>query len=199
MDAAIGRLSEPPGCRPRSPAIGRWQTPRRMAGGLVYRESTCRRPPPTHPSSILIVVFLPEPFGPRKPYTEPLGTARSRWSTASWPPRNRLVSPLVEIAVKGRWLRGRGGARRRRGLARGGVQDAGLDRAGERAAAVGHQHRDQAGVQQPAGTPGAVLDGGRPDQRAQRRGALTRRAVRGDRAWPGRTGGQRGGRQLEDG
>src|SRR5271166_1242461 len=50
------------------------------------------------PSSIRMVVVLPEPFGPRKPYTEPRGTARSMWSTATWPPRNRLVRPLVDTA-----------------------------------------------------------------------------------------------------
>src|SRR5450755_443444 len=50
------------------------------------------------PSSIRMVVVLPEPFGPRKPYTEPRGTARSMWSTATWPPRNRLVRPVVDTA-----------------------------------------------------------------------------------------------------
>jgi len=50
------------------------------------------------PSSSLIVVVLPDPFGPRKPYTLPSGTARSMWSTASWPPRNRIASALVAMA-----------------------------------------------------------------------------------------------------
>ena len=53
------------------------------------------------PSSILIVVVFPEPFGPRKPYTQPRGTARSTWSTATWPPRNRLVRPLLATASAG--------------------------------------------------------------------------------------------------
>ena len=50
------------------------------------------------PSSTLIVVVFPEPLGPRKPYTEPRGTARSIWLTATWPPRNRLVRPLLATA-----------------------------------------------------------------------------------------------------
>ena len=37
--------------------------------------------------SMRMVVVLPEPFGPRKPKTLPAGTARSRPSTASCPPR----------------------------------------------------------------------------------------------------------------
>src|SRR6185437_9378741 len=53
------------------------------------------------PSSIRIVVVLPEPLGPRKPYTEPAGTARLTPSTASWPPRNRLDSPVLLIATAG--------------------------------------------------------------------------------------------------
>src|SRR5690349_8275509 len=53
------------------------------------------------PSSIRIVVVLPEPLGPRKPYTEPAGTARLTPSTASWPPRNRLDSPVLRIAAAG--------------------------------------------------------------------------------------------------
>jgi hypothetical protein len=48
-----------------------------------------------------IVVVLPEPFGPRKPKTDPRGTARSSASTATWPPRNRLVRPLVTMAAEG--------------------------------------------------------------------------------------------------
>src|SRR5262245_40848216 len=53
------------------------------------------------PSSIRIVVVLPEPLGPRKPYTEPVGTARLTPSTVSWPPRNRLDSPVLLIATAG--------------------------------------------------------------------------------------------------
>ena len=52
----------------------------------------------TSPSSIRIVVVLPEPFGPRKPYTDPAGTARSRESTAVAAPK-RLVSPADAIAA----------------------------------------------------------------------------------------------------
>ena len=39
------------------------------------------------PSSIRIVVVLPEPLGPRKPWTPPSGTFRSRPSTARCGPR----------------------------------------------------------------------------------------------------------------
>ena len=39
----------------------------------------------TRPSSILIVVVLPDPFGPRKPCTPCAGTRRSRPSTAGRP------------------------------------------------------------------------------------------------------------------
>ena len=50
------------------------------------------------PSSSRIVVVLPEPFGPRKPYTEPAGTARSIPSTALTCPK-RLVRPVDAIAA----------------------------------------------------------------------------------------------------
>src|SRR5262249_60826145 len=53
------------------------------------------------PSRIGMVVVFPDPFGPRNPYTDPRGTARARSSTASWPPGNRLASPLVVIAGPG--------------------------------------------------------------------------------------------------
>jgi hypothetical protein len=49
------------------------------------------------PSSIRIVVVLPEPLGPRKPYTLPVGTTRSSPSTTAVCPR-RFVSPFVSIA-----------------------------------------------------------------------------------------------------
>src|SRR6185437_10267786 len=52
---------------------------------------------PIRPISILIVVVLPEPFGPRKPNTAPCGTESSSPSTASCPPRYRLDSPWVSI------------------------------------------------------------------------------------------------------
>lgn len=35
------------------------------------------------PSSIFMVVDLPEPLGPRNPYTEPCGTSMSSASTAT--------------------------------------------------------------------------------------------------------------------
>jgi hypothetical protein len=57
------------------------------------------------PSSIRIVVVLPDPFGPRKPCTPPAGTARSRSRTATRRPRrerNSLRSPLVSMT----WLPG---------------------------------------------------------------------------------------------
>src|SRR5579864_3498530 len=51
------------------------------------------------PIIIRIVVVLPEPLGPRKPKTLPRGTARSKPSTATCPPGNRLVSDLVVTAA----------------------------------------------------------------------------------------------------
>ena len=80
--------------------------------------------------------------GSRRP--RPAGTARSTWSTASWPPRNRLVSPELAIASSavassGQLAGSSGRVPHRR------VQDARLDRA-DVDLAVGHQHRDQAGA-----------------------------------------------------
>ena len=43
------------------------------------------------------MVVFPEPFGPRKPNTLPVGTARSMPSTAASSPK-RLVRPSVSIA-----------------------------------------------------------------------------------------------------
>src|SRR5437016_12357859 len=57
------------------------------------------------PQSILMVVVLPEPFGPRNPHTSPSGTAISTWSTASFVP-NCLVSPCTSMArasAIGKW------------------------------------------------------------------------------------------------
>jgi len=48
-------------------------------------------------SNMLIVVDLPAPFGPRKPYTSPRSTVISRLSTASRSP-NRFVRASVVIA-----------------------------------------------------------------------------------------------------
>ncbi len=72
----------------------------RIAAAGIGAPSSSARPSvgKARPSSILIVVVFPDPFGPRKPYTEPRGTARSIWSTATWPPRNRLVRPLLATA-----------------------------------------------------------------------------------------------------
>src|SRR6201987_3523571 len=50
------------------------------------------------PSSILIKVVLPAPFGPRKPNATPRGTFRLTPSTAARPPK-RFVSPSVSIAA----------------------------------------------------------------------------------------------------
>ena len=50
------------------------------------------------PSSILIVVDFPAPFGPRKPNTSPGGTARSRSRTAHDGPY-RLPRPRVRILI----------------------------------------------------------------------------------------------------
>src|SRR5205807_5117950 len=44
------------------------------------------------------VGVLPDPLGPRKPNTEPSGTAKLRRSTTVRPPR-RLVRPLVSTAI----------------------------------------------------------------------------------------------------
>jgi hypothetical protein len=39
------------------------------------------------PVSILIVVDLPAPLGPKKPYSVPRSTAKSTWSTAQKSPK----------------------------------------------------------------------------------------------------------------
>src|SRR4051794_23933226 len=54
------------------------------------------------PSSIRIVVVLPDPFGPRNPCTPPAGTARSRSATATRRPRrerNSLRRPVVSMTL----------------------------------------------------------------------------------------------------
>src|SRR5689334_24599708 len=57
------------------------------------------------PRSIRIVVVFPDPLGPRKPWTPPCGTARSRSSTATtWRPRrvrNSLRSAEVSMTRSG--------------------------------------------------------------------------------------------------
>src|SRR3982751_6571206 len=82
----------------------------------------------TSPRSIRIVVVLPDPLGPRNPKTAPCGTTRSMWSTATWPPRNRLVSPRVAIAGGADV---RGFADDQHGEQRGREQPAGAERAGD--------------------------------------------------------------------
>jgi hypothetical protein len=48
-------------------------------------------------ASILTIVVLPAPFGPRTPYTLPTGTRRSMPSTARVSP-NVFTNPDVSIA-----------------------------------------------------------------------------------------------------
>src|SRR3989304_2463982 len=64
--------------------------------GSRRRSMPSTRPSPSLgsriPQSMRSVVDLPAPLGPRKPYSSPRRTARSRWSTATTRP-NRLVSP----------------------------------------------------------------------------------------------------------
>src|SRR5262249_47020997 len=72
-----------------------------IRSGSVPRSKPRTRPPPSDgsrmPQSIRRVVVLPEPFGPRKPYSSPAWTTRSTWSTAVNAP-NRLVSRWVTTA-----------------------------------------------------------------------------------------------------
>ena len=49
------------------------------------------------PVSILMVVVLPAPFGPRNPNVSPIFTAKLMPFTATLSP-NRLVSPITSIA-----------------------------------------------------------------------------------------------------
>ncbi len=51
----------------------------------------------SRPVSILIVVVLPAPLGPRKPKISPSGTWKLTWSTAVKSP-NRRVSSLTSTA-----------------------------------------------------------------------------------------------------
>src|SRR5690242_20852787 len=109
-------------------------------------------------------------------------------STASWPPRNLLVSSLVSMAVVVNGLvtgwAGLGGV----------VQDARLNGSDVGGAGVGDQHRDQAGAQQPAAAPGAVHRGGRGEQ-----GVEDPVVAGGSAAGGGAARGEAGRRQLEDG
>src|SRR5713101_10014533 len=62
--------------------------------GCSSRSSPSRRMRPalgaSRPVSILIVVDLPAPFGPRKPKNCPLSTVRSIWLTATSSPKRRV-------------------------------------------------------------------------------------------------------------
>src|SRR5204863_4618303 len=51
----------------------------------------------SRPVSILIVVLLPAPFGPRKPKKRPRATRKEMWSTAGRP-RKTLVRPRTTMA-----------------------------------------------------------------------------------------------------
>ena len=52
----------------------------------------------SRPQSMRIVVDLPEPFGPKKPYTSRRCTVRSSPSTAASEPK-RFVRPRARIAM----------------------------------------------------------------------------------------------------
>src|ERR1700722_12221751 len=104
---------------------------------------------------------LPEPFGPRKPWTEPAGTARSISSTASWPPRYCLVSPLLDSASSvAELIRDRPPGSRCGSLpgVRGDVskEHGGRDRACQDLALAGDEHRQQLGLKQAPAAPAAV-------------------------------------------
>src|SRR5674476_962478 len=60
------------------------------------RTGRCRRE--AAPRSTRIVVDLPEPFGPMKPWTSPCWTSRSKPSSAFVAP-NDLLRPVMEIAL----------------------------------------------------------------------------------------------------
>ena len=92
------------------------------------------------PSSMRMVVVLPEPLGPRNPKIDPRGTARSRLLTARRFPK-LLPSPVVWMArspesgtlVTGRWPRPAAGP---------------PTRAHDHASVLGDQDVEQRGVQQ---------------------------------------------------
>src|SRR5205823_1169665 len=80
----------------------RQPTPRFTSSGSRSgsKPATSARPPvgSVSPSSIRIVVVLPEPFGPRMPTISPASTSMSIWSTARVAPY-RFVSPSARITT----------------------------------------------------------------------------------------------------
>ena len=138
-----------------------------------------------------MVVVLPEPLGPRKPKTEPRGTARSTPSTASWWP-NRLLRPrglngeLRRPRPRGSHLRGSGGLQPLQG-----------NRAGEDAAVIGEQDIQQRRGDRPAaghGNSGLRSSGSFSSGRstATRPSADAGRAGKFDHGFPAGAGHRRG-------
>src|ERR1017187_7303008 len=86
----------------------------RTASGLrpTSYPATCARPEVglSKPQSMRIVVDLPAPFGPRKPKTSPLVTARLSRSTATKSP-NRLTRFSTTTEFTGTGFAGSGMAR----------------------------------------------------------------------------------------
>src|SRR3970282_1219788 len=82
-----------------------------IRSGSDTRSMSSTVPPPSEgsrmPQSIRSVVDLPSPLGPRKPYTPPARTRRSRWSPATRFPKRRVswrvttAQPSSDIGVRG--------------------------------------------------------------------------------------------------
>src|SRR5712692_10539436 len=82
-----------------------------IRSGSATRSMPKTVPPPSEgsrrPQSMRSVVDLPAPFGPRKPYSSPARTRRSRWSTATRLPKRRVswrvttAQPSSDIGVRG--------------------------------------------------------------------------------------------------
>ena len=97
-----------------------------------------------------MVVVLPDPFGPRNPYTDPSGTWRSIPSTAATAP-NFLASPAVSMASSS--------ANCDRSSVGGGdcsLKSTRCHRTSGDPAVIEEQDVDQAGLQQPAAAEGAI-------------------------------------------
>src|SRR5215203_2852678 len=79
---------------------------RKLAGspGFFPITRTCPLVGRISPRSIRKVVDLPEPFGPKNPYTSPRPTVRFRSATAVIRDPKRLVSPLVSTSGLSLWL-----------------------------------------------------------------------------------------------